>query len=262
MTVRSRPPKFASPGSRPPQSNWLDWLDVAVLISWGLLLLKYWISGQIYFLLHPNYIWLAVVAGFVLLGLGVWRMLQRLSVRQRIPSARHVSLIPRRWSTLLLLSIALVGFVLSPRPFTSDIALQRGVTETLTLTRPQPQSFSVSSDPSEKSLLDWVGTLNVYPEPDAYVGQPVNVDGFVVFPAELPDGYLILSRFVITCCAADAYPVGLPVRFPALTTPPPADQWVRVTGEMTSETLNGDRQLVIQADELAEIPEPRNPYES
>jgi len=264
MTVRSRPPKFDSsfPRARPPRISWLDWLDITVLLAWGLLLLKYWVSGQIYALLHPNYIWLAVATGLALVALGLWRMLQRLSSKQRSQPMQHISLIPRRWSSLLLLSIAVLGLVFSPRPFASDIALQRGVTDTLTMTRSQPQSFSASSDPREKSLLDWVRTLNVYPEPDAYVDQPVEIDGFVVYPSEIPDGYLMISRFVITCCAADVYPVGLPVRLSRAIEPPPADQWIRLSGTMTSETLNGQRQLVIQATDMAEIPEPKNPYES
>ncbi|MGF1513257.1 MAG: TIGR03943 family protein [Elainellaceae cyanobacterium] len=263
MTVRDRPPKFGlSSGPVPPRRRWLDWLDIAVLLCWGLLLLKYWLSGQIYFLLHPNYIWLAIAAGLGLLALGLWRMLQRLSSRQSAAPAQHISLIPRRWNTMLLLVIAVLGLVSSPRPFTSNIALQRGVTDTLTLTRSQPQSFSLSQNPSDKSLLDWIGTLNVYPEPDAYEGQAVAVDGFVVLPPELPSGYFILSRFVITCCAADAYPVGLPVNLPAGAASPAADQWMRVSGTMASETLSGERQLVIQAAELVEIPQPKNPYES
>ncbi|MGF1534928.1 MAG: TIGR03943 family protein [Elainellaceae cyanobacterium] len=263
MTVRDRPPKFdLSSGALPPRRDWLGWLDIAVLLSWGLLLLKYWVSGQIYFLLHPNYIWLAIAAGFMLVVLGLWRMLQRLSSRQRSQQSQHISLLPRRWNIGLLLAIAVFGLVYSPRPFTSDIALQRGVTDTLTLTRSQPQTFSVSQNPSDKSLLDWVGTLNVYPEPDAYEGQQVEIDGFVVFPPDLPEGYLMISRFVITCCAADAYPVGLPVKLPSRISPPAADQWVRVSGEMGSESLGGQRQLVIQATQVVEIPQPKNPYAS
>ncbi|MEO0407386.1 MAG: TIGR03943 family protein [Cyanobacteria bacterium P01_A01_bin.135] len=262
MTVRSRPPKFetASPQGKPP-IGWLDWLDIALLLLWGLLLLKYWLSGQIYVLLHPNYIWLAIAAGLLLLGLGLWRLLQRLSSTRR-PPQQHVSLLPRSWNTLLLVAIAIFGLVTMPRPFTSDIALQRGITETLSLTRPQPQSFSASSDPSEKSLLDWVRTLNVYPEPDAYSGQPVNIDGFVVYPEEIPAGYLMISRFVITCCAADVYPVGLPVRLASGLASPDPDQWVRISGAMSTEVLGDRRQLVIQAAALENIPEPRNPYES
>ncbi|MGB3616456.1 MAG: TIGR03943 family protein [Elainellaceae cyanobacterium] len=264
MTVRSRPPKFNSsfPEAVPPRISWLDWLDITVLLAWGVLLLKYWVSGQIYALLHPNYIWLAIATGLLLVALGLWRMLQRLSSKQRPQPMQHISLVPRRWSSFLLLSIAVLGLAYSPRPFASDIALQRGIADTLTLTRPQPQSFKASSDPSEKSLLDWVRTLNVYPEPDAYVDQPVELDGFVVYPSEIPDGYLMISRFVITCCAADVYPIGLPVKLAEAIEPPAADQWVRLSGKMMTETLGGQRQLVIQAKDMVEIPEPRNPYET
>ncbi len=123
----------------------------------------------------------------------------------------------------------------------------------------RPQAFLTQSNPEERSLL-WIRTIDVYPEPDAYQGQKVSVDGFVVYPENLPDSYLTLARFAITCCAADAYPVGLPVKLSESRKTYPIDQWFAVTGKMQTETLDGKRQLVIVADSLKPIPEPKNPY--
>ena len=129
------------------------------------------------------------------------------------------------------------------------------------MTRSQPQAFRGGTRPEERSLIDWVRTLNVYPEPDAYKGQPASVEGFVIQTPGLPTGYFTLARFVITCCAADAYPVGLPVKLGDGQTPHNPDTWLHVDGQMTTETLNGQRQLVILAKSLKEIPEPKNPYD-
>ncbi|NJO66452.1 MAG: TIGR03943 family protein, partial [Leptolyngbyaceae cyanobacterium RM1_405_57] len=68
-------------------------------------------------------------------------------------------------------------------------------------------------------------------------------------------------RFVITCCAADTYPVGLPVKIEGSRSTYPPDTWLRVKGSMITETLDGQRQLTIQASQLEEIEEPENPYE-
>jgi uncharacterized repeat protein (TIGR03943 family) len=138
--------------------------------------------------------------------------------------------------------------------------MQRGVTDSLSLTRSQPQAFHSSKKPEERSLIDWVRTLNVYPEPDAYTGQQAKVQGFVIYPPELPKGYLLLSRFVITCCAADAYPVGLPVKLPQNQQSYPPDTWLEVKGQMMTENLAGKRQLAIQASSVEQIPEPKDPY--
>jgi uncharacterized repeat protein (TIGR03943 family) len=106
-----------------------------------------------------------------------------------------------------------------------------------------------------------VRTLNIYPEPDAYLGQKMNVSGFVVYRPEIPANYLMLSRFVITCCAADAYPVALPVKFTGDRTTYPQDSWLQVKGKAIVETFGGSRQLVIAATELQPIKAPKNPYQ-
>ncbi|MEB3213191.1 MAG: TIGR03943 family protein [Leptolyngbyaceae bacterium] len=246
------------------------WLDTSALLLWGALLLKYWISGQIYYLLHPDYIWLAVSAGFSLLVLASWQLVgffarinsKRLLETRANLQAQHITVLPTGFGSGLLVAIACLGLLYTPRPFASDIALQRGVTDTLAMTRSQPQSFQVSNQPEDRSLLDWIRTINVYPEPDAYMGDPVSVEGFVVYPPELPEGYLMISRFIITCCAADAYPVGLPVKVEGDRTQFPEDKWFRVQGTMMTEELNGQRQLVINGESLESIPTPRNPYDT
>jgi uncharacterized repeat protein (TIGR03943 family) len=91
--------------------------------------------------------------------------------------------------------------------------------------------------------------------------QKVKVQGFVIHPPELPPEYLLLSRFVITCCAADAYPVGLPVKLTQNRQAYPQDAWLEVEGEMITQDLQNKRQLTIQATNLRPIQEPKNPYE-
>ncbi len=248
----------------PPQRNWLrslaSWLDALALGLWGVLLLKLWLAGQLSLLVHPNYAWLAVAAGFALLmvaGLEGWRVWQR---RQYASGELHVTLLLPGWSAGLLLGVALLGLFVPPRPFVSDVALQRGATDILAATRTVPQSFRASNRPEERSLVEWVRTLEVYPEPDAYAGQPVNVNGFVVHPQDLPDNVFLLTRFVITCCAADVYPVSLPVAIEGSRSAYPPDLWLQVSGRMTVTQLKGKRQLAIRPDRLDPIPEPKNPY--
>lgn len=249
------------------------WLDTVAILAWGILLLQYWLTGKINVLLHPDYVWLAYSAGFFLIGLALFRLAQAIwrsthkskAAPKATPAASsHFFLFPPSFNSGLLLVVALFGLQFTPKPFASDVALNRGVTDTLTLTRSQPQAFRTSVSPEERSLVEWVRTLNVYPEPDAYTGQKVNVNGFVIHPADFPPNYLMLARFVITCCAADVYPVGLVVKLPSTAAERsafPVDQWFQVQGEMITETLNGKRQLVIQASSLQETAAPERPYD-
>lgn len=251
------------------QNLFLPLLDILALTSWGILLLKYWLSNELYLLIHPNYFVLVIVTGFALLIIATLRGLQLYNQVQQqargraviLPVGQHISLFPPGWSSVLLTITAILGLVITPQVFASQTAIQRGVTESISLTRAQPQSFESPKNPAERTLIEWVRTLNVYPEPDAYTNQAVKVKGFAVHPSDLPPQYLMISRFIITCCAADAYPVGLPVKLKENRTSYPIDSWFEVEGKMITETFNGRRQLTIEASSLKNIPKPKNPYD-
>ena len=253
-----------NPNPKSKFKNWLlPWLDVLAIAAWGVLMLKYWLTGKLNLLIHPDYFWLVIAGGLSLLavgGLKGWELLRR-PRRAVAPSLQHITLFPPGFSSTLLLSTAILGLLFTPRVFASQTALDRGVTDFLGATRAQPQAFRSSVPPEERSLVDWIRTLNVYPEPDAYIDQKVNIQGFVVYPPELPPEYLLLSRFIITCCAADAYPVGLPVKLIQNSQVYPPDTWLEVEGKMIVGKLGDKRQLIIQASSLKQIPEPKNPYE-
>ncbi|OKH18371.1 TIGR03943 family protein [Hydrococcus rivularis NIES-593] len=262
----------------PKSKSLLPWLDVLALLAWGGLLLRYWITGQLRLLIHPNYFWLVLVTGIALLILGAlkggqlladWR--KRGNNFQEKETVQHMTLLPPGVGSGVLVATALAGFLIAPTVLTSQAALQRGVTESLPITRSQPQSFRATTRPEERSIVDWIRTLNAYPEPDAYAGQPVKVTGFVVHLPHLSDNYLLISRFIITCCAVDAYPVGLPVKLESSRNNYPPDTWLEIEGEMMVETLPQHeqtmkettaqkRQLVIAAKSLKKIPTPADPY--
>lgn len=259
------------PSRRKPPSIptlFLPLLDILALGLWGILLLKYWVTGQLNLLIHPNYFLLVMGTGIVLLvlsGIRAFQLFNQLRPRRTknriiLPMGQHISWFPPGWSSTLLVATAIVGLIIEPKVFTSQTAIQRGVTETLTATRAQVQSFRSKTKPEERSLIEWIRTLNVYPEPDAYTGQKVKVQGFVVYPPNLSSEYLLITRFVITCCAADAYPVSLPVKLKESRETYKPDTWIEIQGQMITETLNNKRQLTIEASSIQKIPEPTNPY--
>lgn len=256
-----------SPKSAPKAVRWTYWyrrpelLDALVLGTWSLAFFKYWLTGQLFLLLHPNYMWLANGAAFVLLALAGFKLMQFRRRAGRVPASSHSTLLPPRFSSLVLLAIAIVSLIYTPQAFASEKAMQRGISDSLTLTRSQPQRFIRQTKSEERTVIDWIRTLNVYPEPDAYTGQAVNLSGFVIHPEDWPEDYLLISRFVLTCCAADAYPVGLPVQLAVSRQAYNPDSWLKIQGKMITATINGQRQLTIEPTNIEAIPEPRNPYE-
>jgi len=238
----------------------MNGLDLLAVGAWGVLLLKYWVTGQLAVLIHPNYFPLTVGAGFLLVGVTAWQGWVRWREPGRPqPVTAGGQLLPRSWGRLLLLGTAVVGLVVTPRPFNSYVALDSG--ELLNMTRTIPQRFQPVSRPEERSLVDWVRLLNAYPEPDAYQGQKAKVQGFVVHPPGSPAHRFFIARFVVTCCAADAYPVGLPVELAAGEAKAyPADTWLEIRGRMITGEIAGQRRLILKAEQVTRIPPPENPY--
>jgi uncharacterized repeat protein (TIGR03943 family) len=244
-------------------NKFIPWLDVVAIAAWGILMLKYWLTGKLYLLIHPDYFWLVIVGGMGLLIVGFFKGLQLWKHRRQADKANalHINVFPPGWGSFLLLTAAILGLIITPRALASQTALDRGVTELIGATRVQPQAFRAQVRPEERSLVDWVRTLNVYPEPDAYTGQKVKVQGFVIHQPNVSQEYIFLARFILTCCAADAYPVGLPVQLPSLSRQQyPPDTWLEVAGQMTTQTIGEKRQLTIAANSLKKIPQPQNPY--
>jgi len=241
----------------------LSWLDVLTLLAWGVLMLKLWTTGQLRLLIHPNYTALVIAAGIVLLcvaGVKSWGLLQQVRRQQLSQPVQHITLFPPGWSTGLLLAAAIAGLLIPPKVLASDTALQRGIAASLPRTQTQTQSFRATVAPEDRSIVDWVRTLNAYPEPDAYTGEKVAVTGFVANNPALSEDYLLICRFIITCCAVDAYPVGLPVKLSGEGKGYPNDTWLKVEGKMATETIEGKRQLVIVPESLEKIPVPKDPY--
>ncbi|WP_330202207.1 TIGR03943 family putative permease subunit [Cyanobacterium sp. Dongsha4] len=259
------------------KKQWFNIIDIIAIFSWSILLFKYWVTGQLYLLIHPNYFLLVLISSIVLLLLAIAKIYQVFIYHQKNPNfeqlanSQHSNLLPKGWGSSLLIAVAVLGLIINPMVLNSQTAMQRGVTDTLPPTTLQTQSFLNQIPPEKRSLIEWVRTLNVYPEPDNYIGQPANITGFVVHLDHLPENYIYLSRFVLTCCAVDAYPVGILVELPDSRNEFPPDSWLEVQGLMNTVTLPAlevsenklireKRQLVLQAQMVKTIPTPSNPY--
>jgi uncharacterized repeat protein (TIGR03943 family) len=240
------------------------WLELLAVTLWGLLLIKYTIEGTLGILIHPSYYNLATVAGVVLLAIGIYGAYRVYKYRQEDRSTeQHVSLLPKKLSILLLLGTAITGLIITPRLFSSQTAVAQGITDTNAITRTQTKAFRANVKPENRSLVDWIRTINNYPEPDAYKGQKVKVTGFTIYPKDLSNEYILLSRFVITCCAADAYPIAMMVKYPTQDLRiHRQDSWLEIEGNMMTETIASKRQVAILANKVTPISAPKNPYDT
>jgi putative membrane protein len=89
----------------------------------------------------------------------------------------------------------------------------------------------------------------------ARAGEPITLEGFVTKEASAPPDEILLTRYIVTCCVADATiaqvrVVGLP---PGEYT---NDEWLRVTGN----AYPVGREVLVAATDATQIPVPDQPY--
>ena len=103
--------------------------------------------------------------------------------------------------------------------------------------------------------LDFVdiGAAQSFPaamqELDARAGEPITLEGFVTQDASAPPDEILLTRYIVTCCVADA--TVAQVRIVGL--PPgsyPSDEWLQVTGAVYPV----GREVLVAANTVQQIP--------
>lgn len=133
----------------------------------------------------------------------------------------------------------------SPAPVTSGFA-----------PLPEPVDGAV-----ELTLTQFL-TYSYYDTENSLADVPVRMTGFVVVDPAVRDGYQ-LTRFTLSCCAADAFPIQVNVRG-VLPPIPPNDTWVEVVGTWIEPppTAEGvERGAALQIVNSTEIEPPEQTYE-
>ncbi|GAA3332919.1 TIGR03943 family protein [Curtobacterium albidum] len=164
-------------------------------------------------------------------------------------------------AALVTVGVTVAMLVLPPATLSARTAQQRSVdTPTLsnaTGTQDVALLGSAGVDTSQYGVKDWAAVIRQTTDTSSLVGKPVRLTGFVVPGA---DGTFTLTRFVISCCAVDAQPVGLGVVTDG--TVPDADEWVRVEGKLAANPdPSADARIVIRAASVTRIAQPSDPYE-
>jgi putative membrane protein len=90
-------------------------------------------------------------------------------------------------------------------------------------------------------------------------GEPADITGFVYLDPRLPTNQIMVGRFTITCCVADAVALGIVVETTQAAILE-SNTWVRVKGKI--QVIQDEEKLkpLLQAIEVETIPEPAQPY--
>ncbi|MGI9528517.1 MAG: TIGR03943 family putative permease subunit [Acidimicrobiia bacterium] len=134
---------------------------------------------------------------------------------------------------------------------------------------PAPEPEAESLAPTDQSSTAYAMNLYeviayTYSSPDDIKGVPLYLIGFSAPEPTVPDSFR-LTRFRISCCASDAFPLQITLADPPFI--PDDDQWVEVeaiwNGDFEGvDPATGSRVPVLEVVSLTPIDPPADPYES
>jgi uncharacterized repeat protein (TIGR03943 family) len=164
------------------------------------------------------------------------------------------------WALVLVSLPLLIGVFFPHRPLGAEVLENRGVSITAPLRASDADKpLQLELAPTERSILDWIRIVTISEDPTSYEGQSADVTGFAYRDPRLESGQILLGRFILTCCVADATAIGLMVEGEGIDEMI-ENQWYRIRGTVFQTVLEGQVMPVIQADQIEEVPMPEEPY--
>jgi uncharacterized repeat protein (TIGR03943 family) len=253
---------------------------IGVLLSIIGIVATLWLgyTGQLALYIHPRYfvftVVMAVIAGvlalaaFALVPGGPHADGHGHAGGPHADGHGHADAGNRRWGRLgaagstLIAAAAVVGLlVLPPSTLSTATVTQRDLNGSAsTLSRSDPVNL-VGADYTTFTMKDWISLLRQGVGEDYLAGKTATVTGFVTPDKSDPENVFFAARFVVTCCAVDAQPIGLPVYSPGWQDRFETDSWVTVSGGFrTNPSQTSDEALVMVPDSITPVPKPDSPY--
>lgn len=166
------------------------------------------------------------------------------------------------WLRVLTLIVLVWGFVLVPQTLSAQAAAQSSsVLNTLITSDAKVNTLALFNlDYSKYTIGDWIKTVNLNPDLQKYDGKPVDVVGFVFESDQSTGTDFLVSRFVISCCAVDARPIGLSVASADWKQKWKPGAWVRVVGTFHVISSSEGSTLQIEPTTIEPSVQPKDPY--
>jgi uncharacterized repeat protein (TIGR03943 family) len=176
----------------------------------------------------------------------------------------------REWIWTAVTALIVVGavgalLVLPPATLTTATVDQRDLNASAALTdqgtAEAPPADLVGSNTDSFTVKDWASLLRQGAGEDYFAGKTATLTGFVTPDPSDPDNVFYVARFVVTCCAVDAQPVGVPVYLPGWADQYAMDSWVTATGGFAANPSASSAQaIVFEPTQIAPTDQPAEPY--
>jgi uncharacterized repeat protein (TIGR03943 family) len=224
-------------------------LRLIVLTAWAVFFVYLAVSGEMARYLGPRTYWVVFFGATVLVAVAIGHVAVPPSASRGVPSVRE------SMATLALLVPLMAVWIVPNADLGALAAANRGQLGGAT----SASSLIPTPDGGELSFID----IHFANESDSYAvgagassGVAVDLTGFVSEPFEGSGDTFRLSRFYVSCCAADAIPYSVAVRTSEPGRQFAEDAWLRVTG--TLERTNDG--FLVAAEHIRPVEEPDDPY--
>jgi uncharacterized repeat protein (TIGR03943 family) len=198
-----------------------------------------------------------LIGGIVALLLGLVEVWTATREERADPAARTRTSAPRVGWLLILPIVVLIAVA----PTGLGAAAADRVDAYVPFESADPFGPLPEGNPPELRVFDFVDRA-LWDDARSLEGAEVALEGLVVNDDEAPDGFL-LTRFLVSCCAADGIPIQVGVR--SVATPLEDDTWVRVVVRWIPTEPGAPTPDLVEAElislEVVDDP-PNTPYES
>lgn len=241
-----------------------------LLIALALFLYTRLANGTLYFYINERFVGFTLIAVFGLLAVGLSYRIGRQNTpavdvhahEHETAAHDHPHSHALSWggALIVLLPIAL-GLLVRPQPLGAAALSNREINSGAnSLEMPAVARAIEEKAPAAKNLLDWWQTLRTSANPaQELAGQTVNVTGFVYHDERFGNDAFMVTRYVVSCCVADASPLGLVVDWPQAPEFKD-DQWIEVKGTFAPSTIEAWHLPVLVAESVTPITAPNQPY--
>lgn len=231
-----------------------SWIKAALLSGLSLYFLYNILSGSLTNYINERFAWLSWVAVllFAILGAGaLWEALRGGHAHHNHDHSHAVS-----WPVLGIIAVPLVlGTLVPSRPLGSA-----AIDGSISLTAASVTTATTfTTDPLKWNILDWLRTFNATDDLSTLNGRQANVIGFVYTEPTFPENMLMVARFTVSCCVADASAIGLPVYWEGAADLK-ADTWIQVEGTFEVGAFRNDTVPILKASRVQVVEQPEHPY--
>ncbi|MFC7439958.1 TIGR03943 family putative permease subunit [Laceyella putida] len=258
------------------------WLRVGICLGLAILLVQLILTGELPLFVNPRFTWLIIVSVLILVLLGLvqlWNM--KGQEMHRIGA----------WGYFMLFVPIALYLLIPPKALDASIAAKKGVTylsaksvnqqqqaKALQPSKSKPDAnptadLTVPEDPYKKFIpqlqqesvialtqekyADYYNTLNFYPQ--EFKGKKIKVKGFIYRDETMKKDQLVVGRFSVTCCTADAIVVGFLTEGKE-TASLKVNDWVEVTGTLDVGRYDGVDMPVIKLESVEKVTPLKDPY--